>query len=146
MPALSGANIIYGLGLIELGMTFDYAQLLMDADMAKMIMFALGGVPVTDQTLAVDAIAQVGPFKDFLSHRTTFDFRNSQSKPLLINRNPREHWLKNGSKDFATLALEKAKEILETYKPKALPEETRLALRSLINQAEKEANVPISKA
>lgn len=126
-------------------MTFDYAQLLMDADMAKMIMFALGGVPVNDQSLSVDLINQVSPFKDFLAHRSTFEHRHSQSRPELINRRPRESWLNAGGRDFASLALDRARNILENHQPKPLPEETRLALRRLINDAEKEYRVPLSQ-
>ena len=32
---LAGANIIYGLGMLEMGMTISYSQLLMDAEMAE---------------------------------------------------------------------------------------------------------------
>ena len=41
MAALAGANLIYGLGMIESGMTFDYGQLLMDNEIAKMIKFCV---------------------------------------------------------------------------------------------------------
>mgnify|MGYP003623769905 FL=1 len=144
LPALSGANIIYGLGLIELGMTMDYAQLLIDADMAEMVMYSLGGIPVTDQTLAVDVINNVGPFKDFLSHKSTFEFRKSQSQPRLFNRQVRDTWLKKGGRDLSSVALDKAKEILENHQPAALDGATAEALRKLINEAEKAYGVPIS--
>ena len=50
-PALAGANIIYGLGMLEMGVTLCFKQLLMDADMAAMIKHILAGVPVNDYTL-----------------------------------------------------------------------------------------------
>ena len=37
LPALAGANLIYGLGMIESGMTFDFGQLVMDDEFAGMI-------------------------------------------------------------------------------------------------------------
>ena len=86
LPALAGANLIYGLGLIELGMTFDYSQLIIDADIANMILYSLKGIPVNDQFLSVDAINKVGSFGDFMTHRSTFDFRKSQSQPSIIDR------------------------------------------------------------
>ena len=30
LPALAGANLIYGLGMLESGVTLDYGQLVMD--------------------------------------------------------------------------------------------------------------------
>jgi len=35
MAALAGTNLIYGLGMIESGVTFDYAQLVIDNDDVK---------------------------------------------------------------------------------------------------------------
>ena len=47
-PALAGVNLIYGLGMLELGVTFDYSHLLIGADIAEMILYSLGGIPVND--------------------------------------------------------------------------------------------------
>ena len=64
---MAGANQIYGAGMIESGVTFDLGQLVMDNEIARMIKFAVGGIAVTDETMAVDDIAKVGAFGDFLS-------------------------------------------------------------------------------
>ena len=37
-----------------------------------MIQYVVGGIPVNDETLAVDVTKEVGSFKDFLSHPATF--------------------------------------------------------------------------
>ena len=55
LPALAGANVIYGLGMLEMGITFDLAQLVWDHEIAEMILHSLKGVPVNDTTLAVAA-------------------------------------------------------------------------------------------
>ncbi|MBW2635160.1 MAG: hypothetical protein JRE14_13745, partial [Deltaproteobacteria bacterium] len=34
IPALAGANMIYGLGMLESGITFDFAQLVLDCEFA----------------------------------------------------------------------------------------------------------------
>ena len=41
MAAQGGANIIYGAGMIEMGMTFDVAQLLIDSEIFKMVLHTL---------------------------------------------------------------------------------------------------------
>ena len=144
LPALAGANLIYGLGLLELGMTVDYAQLVIDADIASMILFSLRGIPVSDQTLAVDAVHQVGQFKDFLTHRSTFDFRRSQSQPMLIDRKSRDIWLKKGGQDMTEMAFQKAMWILENHHPTPLPEAAKQKMREIIRRVEKEKNLPLS--
>ena len=43
--------------MIESGVTFDLGQLVMDNEIARMIKFAVGGIAVTDETMAIDDIA-----------------------------------------------------------------------------------------
>ena len=97
LPALAGANLIYGLGMLESGVTIDYAQLVMDAEFARMVKFCVPGIPVTDETLSVDVIAEVGPFSDFLSHDDTYRGMRGQSRSQLIDRRVREEWAAAGS-------------------------------------------------
>ena len=145
MTALAGANVIYGLGMIESGLTFDYGQLVMDNEYAAMIKHALKGVMVNDETLSVDIINEVGPFKDFISHQSTFDYMRSGSQPMLMDRRIRDNWAAMGGKDMYEKAWEKARDLLENYEPPQLPEHTRSELRAIINETEKELKLPLSK-
>ena len=44
MAALAGANLIYGAGMTESGVTFDYAQYVLDNDMARMVKQTVQGL------------------------------------------------------------------------------------------------------
>jgi len=55
LHALAGANIIYGLGMLEMGITLSFGQLVLDCEFAQMIKHVVRGIPVNDETLAVDA-------------------------------------------------------------------------------------------
>lgn len=101
---LAGANIIYGLGMLEMGMTISYSQLLMDAEMAEMMLHSMDGIVVNDETLSVDVIKEVGPHGDFLSHMNTFENMHIQSKPKLIDRLTRDRWKEAGSLDMEARA------------------------------------------
>ena len=100
MPALAGANLIYGLGMIESGVTFDCGQLVMDNEFARMIKQCVRGIPVDDETLAVDDIARVGAFGDFLSLDATLRHMRELSQPELLDRRVREDWEERGSTDL----------------------------------------------
>ena len=138
-------NLIYGLGMIESGMTIDYGQLVMDNEFAKMIKYLLRGIPVNDETLAVDVIREVGIGKDFLSHDHTYDHMRSQSEPKLISRGMREDWEATGSTDLYQRAREEARHILETHKPDPLPDDVLTTLRSIVEEAEEELGVSKKK-
>jgi trimethylamine--corrinoid protein Co-methyltransferase len=139
---LAGANLIYGLGMIEMGMTIDFGQLVMDNEFAKMIKFLLHGIPVNDETLAVDVIREIGIGKNFLSHDATFKHMRSQSQPKLIDRRTREEWEASGSTDISERASEEARRILETHKPDPLPDDVLATIRSIVEEAERELGVP----
>ena len=144
MTALAGANLIYGLGMLEMGVTFDFGQLVMDNEFAQMINYCVNGIPVTDETLSVDVINEIGPFKDFVSHEQTFKNMRAISHPKLIDRRNRDKWEERGSTDLYQRCLAEARTILETYKPEPLPEDVRAELRSIVEETEDHLKLPRS--
>ena len=138
---LAGANIIYGLGMLEMGMTISYSQLLMDAEMAEMMLFSMDGIAVSDETLSVEVIKEVGPRSDFLSHMNTYENMHIQSRPKLIDRLTRDRWKEDGSLDMEARALNAAKELLATWVPEPLPDTAKARVRAVINAAERDYGV-----
>ena len=122
-------------------MTIDYGQLVMDNEFARMIKYAVQGIAVTDETLAVDVMHEVGVGKDFLSHDHTMKHMRTQSQPKLIDRRTREDWEAGGKTDLYQRALEEARYILENHKPDPLPDEVLTAIRSIVEEAEAELGV-----
>jgi len=141
LPALAGANLIYGLGMLESGVTIDYAQLVMDAEFARMVKYCVPGIPVTDETLSVDVIAEVGPFSDFLSHDDTLKGMRGQSRSKFIDRRVREEWTAAGATTLYDRSLAEARRILETHQPAPLSDEVAAELRSIVEGAERELGV-----
>jgi len=141
LPALAGANVIYGLGMLEMGITFDLAQLVLDHEIAQMVLYALQGVPVNDETLSVDIIKEMGIGKDYLSHPSTFNYMKSQSQAYLIDRRMREDWETTGSMDMYGRANEKVISILETHEPPNLPDDVLQDVRSIVVESERELGV-----
>lgn len=137
LPALAGANLIYGMGMLELGVTFSFVQLVMDNEIAAMVKRVVQGVNVSDDTLAVELIKKVGSGKDFLAQKHTRQYMGTeQSKVKLIDRRMRGAWQKRGGKDLAEAAGERAREILDTHKVPELPAEVLSKLRSIVEEAE----------
>lgn len=139
LPTLAGANIVSGSGILEAGLTWSFAKLVMDCEFIRMIKYIVQGIPVNDETMALDVINEIGRSKDFLSHDHTLKhMRSSQVHPQLIDRKTRENWEEEGSKDIYQRAHEKAIQILETHKPEPLPNGVQQTLRATIKEAERE--------
>lgn len=140
MAALAGANVIYGMGMLEMGVTFSYAQLMLDDAIAKMVQRVVSGVDVTDETLAVDVIKEVGggQGKQFLTSPHTSEFmRKEQIVGGLFDRSARQTWMmKTGGRDVAAVAADAAREVLETHKPEPLDAVVQKEIRRLVESAE----------
>ena len=132
--------------MLDNGMTFSFPQLIIDNEFAKMIKQVCMGIPVNDETLAVDEIHEVGPAGEFLTRdNTAMLFKELRSIPKFIDRNPRSSWEEAGCPDILKRAEEEARYILDNYKPDPLPETTREEIRTIVDEAEKELGVSWEK-
>ena len=130
--------MIYGAGMIESGVTFDCAQLVMDAEIARMVKRTVSGIPVSDETLAVDDIVGVGSCGDFLSLDATLKHMRDHSQPELIDRRVREDWASSGSTDMYARARARALRILHEHRPPPLPDDVTTRIERIIHDAEAE--------
>ncbi len=129
--------MIYGPGMLESGLTMDLGQIVADADFIRMMQTVLGGIPVNDETLAVDLIKEVGIKGEYLGAQHTFEnFRNLQSCPRIMNRCTREEWLQNGAMDLSQAANAEARRILETHYPKILSDEQLTEIANIVKAAD----------
>ncbi len=137
LTALAGANLIYGVGMLELGITLSFEQLVMSNDIIKMVRKVVQGIEISDETLAVDVIDKVGAGGDFLMQEHTIKYmRTEQSRPNILDRRMRYAWEERGCKDLTAVAHEEAVAILQNHKPEPLSENVALELRSIIEEAE----------
>jgi len=138
LPALAGANLIFGMGMLESGQTWSHEQLVIDNDIVKMVRYAIQGIDVTDDTMAVDIIKQAHEIKDFLHQKHTIQYMKTQSKPKLIDRKTRGAWEAKGGTDLTQRAREEARRILKTHQPDPLSDDVKKTLRESVESAEKE--------
>lgn len=142
ISALSGANIVYGAGCLESGLTFDFAKLIMDAEQIRRIYKVIEGIDVTDTTIALDVIKEVGPGGEFMTHAHTFRHMKEMSQSQLFDRRNRNAWMKKtGGKDLTERAYEEAKNVLEKHKPLALPESAAHEMRAIVETCEEELKI-----
>lgn len=127
--------MIYGIGMLENGITWDFAQLVMQHEMVGMVLKTVEGVPVDDEHLAVDVISEVGPGGEFVSHMHTFQNFKKLSKPnaKIFDRNNFDGWMAQGGKDIVERSYEVAIDLLENQKVSdPLPEATQKELDSFL--------------
>jgi trimethylamine--corrinoid protein Co-methyltransferase len=124
--ALAGANFIHdAAGLMEFALTVSYEKYVIDNEILGMVMRAVEGIKVNEDTLAFDLIKDVGPGGNFVTAKHTRRFMRSEHyEPSLSNRDSREDWEARGGKTTWERAAEKVKEIMAA-RHFSLPETTR---------------------
>jgi trimethylamine--corrinoid protein Co-methyltransferase len=141
LSSLAGANIAFGCGVLEQGLTFDYAKLVMDAEMIRMIQIAIKGITITDETLDMDVIHEVGPGASYINHDHTLSAMRSQSQTRLFDRRSRDGWMeRTGGQPIRERAYEAAIDIIKNYKTILLPEGASGTMREIVEEFEKELN------
>ncbi len=133
--------MIYGLGMLESGITFDFGQLVLDCEFARMIKHTVQGFRVNDDTLALDVIKEIGPGGHYMMHPHTLESMRSQSRPELIDRKARAVWEESGSTNAYERAVAKAKWILENHHPEPLSDDILARIRAIIDETEKEMGI-----
>jgi trimethylamine--corrinoid protein Co-methyltransferase len=115
MVALAGGNLIHdAAGFLEFCMTASYDKLVIDNEIIGMVMRAVEGIEVNDETLAFDVLREVGPGGHFVSNRhTRRHMRSEQYQPRLSDRENRDRWRMSGAKDARARAADKAREVLD---------------------------------
>jgi len=137
LPALAGANLIYGMGMLEMGQVLSFSQMVMDNEFAAMIKRSIRGIEVNDELMAVDLIKQVGIGGNFLGEKHTMEhIVGEQIQADLIDRRMRGGWKKKGAKDLHQSSVERAKKILETHQPKPLEGDLAEELVKIAKSAE----------
>lgn len=138
--AQSGVSFIVGAGGIDDDACFSIEQLVIDNEMYGMVGRFLEGITVNEETLAADLIKKVGPIPgNYLREAHTREWwRKEQFLPILSYRLPYEVWERDGRKDVAARAKERAKEILRTHEVPPLPEDVDREISKILLAAEKE--------
>lgn len=139
MAALAGTNFIYACGGLEPGMlSVSYEKFVLDNDMIGMVRRIMGGICITDETLAVDVIDTVGPGGHYLAQKHTRDFFKKEFYfPIVFDRNHYERWSKSGSKNIREAARDKARKILNEHQPEPMDKDIEKELKKMIDQIEK---------
>lgn len=124
--------------MLESGITFDYAQLVLDSEFIRMINHVIKGFAVDRESLAVNVIDTVGISGDFISQRHTLEHMQQHSRPEFIDRTRMQKWQAAGARDSYQRALEKTRDILKNHRPQPLPENILVDIRSIIDEAHEE--------
>jgi len=112
MAGLTGTNVNHDLGYLEFGLTYSFDLLVMADESVGQLRRIFDGIPVSRETQALDAIAEVGPGGNFLDCDHTLDHYRENWFPGVSDRNTFERWTELGSMTMEQRCKAKIEKIL----------------------------------
>jgi trimethylamine--corrinoid protein Co-methyltransferase len=143
---LGGVNfMLHACGWLEGGLVSSFEKFVMDADQLGVLHSIAGGIDLSANGQAMDAIAEVGPGGHFLGcGHTQANFQTAFWRTEVLDYKPFETWADEGSRDTCTLANQRMRRRLAEYQPPAIDPGTEEALTSFV--AARKASMPDSFA
>jgi trimethylamine--corrinoid protein Co-methyltransferase len=122
LNGLAGMTMSQSLGTLSFGQYSSQEMVVICDEIVHSIKRVLRGIDITDETLAVDVIRQVGHKGDFLQvDHTVQYFKQEMYFPSLFRRQTIEQWINSGAKMGHQVAHDKVLQILEKAGPVELP-------------------------
>ena len=131
--------VLHSAGWLEGGLVCSLEKFILDVEGLAMMHHMLEGIEVSAETLALDAIAEVGPGgHHFGTSHTMERFRDSFYLPLISDRSGFDNWVDAGSQDAAQRAHRLGKGLLASYHPPDLDAGVEEQLRAYVDKRKTE--------
>jgi len=134
LAAREGSDLLPSIGLVDVYTTFYAEHLLLGDDLYHRARTSLLPVPVDAESLALDAVRDVGPGGHFLAHRHTRTHMRSSLDRAITHQAGSDGTFR----DPVEVARERAAALLDEYEPEPLEDGLRAELTRILGAADAE--------
>ena len=141
---MGGAHlVIHGAGWMHGGLTASFEKLILDAEMLGMMQAYFQPIPVTDESLSLDAIVEAGVGGHFFgTAQTMAQYETAFHPPMLSNWDSYPNWLARGAEEAPARANRIWKELLSNYEAPPLDPGVLEALNAYVARRKAEGGAP----
>jgi trimethylamine--corrinoid protein Co-methyltransferase len=133
--------VLHAAGWLENGLVSGYEKFVCDCEILGMLHTLAKGLDLSDDSLALDAIAEVPPGGHHLgTEHTMRHFRTAFYRAEIFDYNSAEQWELNGAEDTYARAHKKVKKLLAAYEPPPFDVSVEEALTEYINRRKETLN------
>jgi trimethylamine--corrinoid protein Co-methyltransferase len=137
LSGLSGATLVHDVGFLDCADIGSLESLVMNDEIIAMVRRIMRGVEVSDDTLMLDLIDEVGPGGEFMSERHTARHCRAETwTPTLMDREPWVNWQTAGAQTMLDRVRAKLQHILATHQPPPLPDGAAQKIKAILQAAE----------
>lgn len=136
MGVLAGADIFGHMGIAGVDQASDLDMLVWQNEVILYVERIARGFEVSEETLALDLIDQVGPGGTFIDQdHTVENFRKEIWMPTLLDREYWPAWVAAGRPDTRRRCRERREELLAAYRPTPLAADVERDVRRICESA-----------
>ena len=131
--------LMHGAGWMEGGLVASFEKMIVDAEMLQMMSEFLQPIEVNEDTLGLDAIAEVGPGGHFFgAAHTLARYETAFYAPMVSDWRNFETWRQAGALDSAQRANAIWKQLLADYQPPPIDPAVDEALKDFVARRKRE--------
>ncbi len=116
MASIVGSDMLLGAGLLHGSRIWSYEQLILDTEIDGIVRATLRGIPVSDETLALEAIREVGPGGEYLTAPHTRATMRGLWQAKYLDRRPYGQWEEDPDA-LHRAAMDQARALLRDHRP-----------------------------
>lgn len=137
---MAHGNIIkHAAGWIEGGLCASFEKMIVDAELLQMMVEFLKPIEVTEETLGLDAIAEVGPGGHFFGAAHTLKrYESAFYSPILSDWSNFESWQEGGARSATDRANTIYKQLLAEFEPPPLDPAIKEELDAFVDRRKSE--------
>lgn len=136
--------VLHAAGWLENGLVSGYEKFVLDCEVLGMMHTFAKGFDLSDESLALDSIAEVRPGGHHLgTGHTLRHFRDAFYRAELFDYNSAEQWELNGAEDSYSRAHKKVKKLLAEYEAPVLDSGVEDGLLDFMNRRKAELKAAV---
>jgi trimethylamine--corrinoid protein Co-methyltransferase len=129
--ALNGVNLVHDIGYLDSAMTGSLELVAFCDEVVGWLRRYLRKLEISEETLALDLIHEVGPDGNFIETEHTLRHVREDWRPTLFDRLDFRRWAEGGSMSMRQRTNRKVREIIENHRAEQLPKHVKKALQAL---------------
>ncbi len=132
LESLAGSHLVHDVGYLESGLCNSLEQIVICDELINFVKRFMQGLEVSEETLALDIVDEVGPHGDFLGTKHTVEHFKEDWYPSLLDRNNFEGWAAEGGNTLRQRARVRVNEILADHKAEPLPVDVQQKIDEIV--------------
>ncbi len=130
-----GANfILHAAGQMGSYISMGFEKWIIDEEVCAMIRRLYAPMEITEDTIDVDTIKNVGVGGEYLTHPRTFEQFRNLYQPDLFNRKPYEKWFSSGADTIYETAAKALKQRIDEYRQPPLDADVAKDIQNFISK------------